>query len=124
MKRRVQGILIGIVALICLIVTFRHSGYADTDLTGAWNCNCGATFYIRQMGNSVYWYSETNPYNPLWSNIFTGYISGNQINGSWVDVPKGSTRSFGTLTAVLDSSGRTLSITGQTGGFGYFVLTR
>jgi len=74
-------------------------------------CNDFAIYYIRQVGNKVWWYGETNPYNPNWSNAFYGTIGssspGDVINGDWADVPKGKTSYSGTLRLMIETKQQT-----------------
>jgi|GEM_PF-5716979 len=71
------------------------------DLTGVWGCNDGGTYYLRQLGNNVWWYGEAS--NGQWSNIFHGAMDGDLVDGFWLDVPKGRDRSNGALRLHLDS---------------------
>lgn len=93
------------------------------NLTGDWQCNDGGIYYLRQRGSELYWYGERVPVNPNFSNVYRGVSSGsgvrvgNQISGGWLDVPKGSIASSGSLTLRVVSSTR-LDRVSQTGGFG------
>ncbi|MEH2337517.1 hypothetical protein [Nostoc sp.] len=93
------------------------------NITGKWQANDGGTYYIRQIGNQVWWYGEYSPTNPAFSNVFNGTINNNQINGNWADVPKGSTLSNGSLQLKIDSYNRIEAVS-QTGGFGGSVWFR
>lgn len=93
------------------------------DLTGLWNCDEGGLFYIRQIGDSVWWYGEQSSTNPSWSNVAEGTISGNTIAMKWVDVPKGGTMNSGILVLNIISNTRLTAIQ-RTGGFGGSGWTR
>lgn len=93
------------------------------DLTGTWYCDDGGTYYIRQMGNEIWWYGENDPNSPRWSNVMHGTISGNTIYGNWLDVPKGSDLNSGNINLNIESNNR-LSVIQKTGGFGGSVWTR
>ncbi|MEH1889272.1 MAG: hypothetical protein V7K92_07320 [Nostoc sp.] len=93
------------------------------NLTGKWQANDGGTYYIRQIGNQVWWYGEYSPTNPAFSNVFNGTINNNQISGNWADVPKGSTLSSGSLQLRIVSYNRIEAVS-QTGGFGGSVWFR
>lgn len=69
----------------------------STALTGRWRANDDAIYYVRQIGDQLWWYGEQNPTQPNFSNVFVGTISGATISGSWVDVPKGGATSSGFL---------------------------
>jgi hypothetical protein len=71
------------------------------DLTGIWRCNDGGTYYLRQLGNHLWWYGEAS--NGQWSNIFHGALDGDWLEGFWLDVPKGRDRDNGALRLHIDS---------------------
>ncbi|HEY9710948.1 MAG TPA: serine/threonine-protein kinase [Oculatellaceae cyanobacterium] len=77
------------------------------NLAGVWQCNDGGLYFIRQVGNQVWWYGESGDGGVGWSNVFHGYITGNKIIGTWADVPKGTARNYGEMT--LWNSGNRLS---------------
>jgi hypothetical protein len=93
------------------------------DLTGAWNTDGGGKYYIRQLGNNVWWYGEGAPTNPYWSNVAHGVLVGNELRLEWADVPKGSTMNSGNLVIKVESNSRLVAIS-KTGGFGGSVWTR
>ncbi len=93
------------------------------DLTGIWNCDAGGKFYLRQIGNSLLWYGESDSFNPSWSNVMCGTISGSTINGNWADVPKGGIMQNGMIVLKIESANR-LVATHKTGGFAGSVWTR
>ena len=86
------------------------------DLTGRWSCDDGGDYYLRQVGNTVYWYGEPQAGN--WSNVFYGMIEGNQIRGSWADVPKGGMMGRGNLTLTISPNEDEFVATYKSGGFG------
>jgi hypothetical protein len=96
---------------------------AAADLTGAWICNDGGTYYLRQIGSSLVWYGESDPNNPSWSNVARGTISGNTINLVWTDVPKGHAMSNGMLKLNIVSDNELQAIS-KTGGFAGSEWTR
>ena len=93
------------------------------DLTGVWNCDDGGKYYIRQIGNTIWWYGDNNPDSPGFSNVMNGTICGNIITLNWADVPKGRTLNSGIMTLKIESSNR-ISAISKTGGFGGSVWTR
>jgi hypothetical protein len=80
-------------------------------LTGNWSSNDGGTYYLRQIGNNIWWYGESGDGGKRWSNVFRGTISGNKIIGHWADVPKGSILGSGEMTLSI-SNGRLHKISG------------
>ncbi|NJP12340.1 MAG: hypothetical protein HC866_25105 [Leptolyngbyaceae cyanobacterium RU_5_1] len=94
----------------------------STALTGTWKANDGATYYVRQIGDQLWWYGEQNPTQPNFSNVFVGTISGITITGNWRDVPKGGANSSGSLKLKIVNFSRLEKITGS--NFSGSVWTR
>jgi hypothetical protein len=98
------------------------------DLTGIYTAKPNGIYYVRQLGNQIYWYGEekSQSFPPFWSNVAIGNLNGNTINANWVDIPKGQTMNSGTV--VLDASqqqGMTvLNVQQETGGFGTVQMIR
>lgn len=93
------------------------------DLTGVWDCDDGGTYYIRQSGNTVWWFGEPSIQPGGWSNDAKGAIAADTINLDWSDVPKGRTLNSGILVLRIESNDR-LTALQKTGGFGGSVWTR
>ncbi|MEM7795020.1 MAG: hypothetical protein AAF579_11300 [Cyanobacteria bacterium P01_C01_bin.118] len=93
------------------------------DLSGQWQGNDGGTYYINQIGNTVWWYGESSDGGATWTNVFHGTVQGNRVVGEWSDVPKGRIDQAGEMELQIDSVGR-LSAIRKTGGFGGSVWTR
>lgn len=91
-------------------------------LTGRWRGNDGGIYYIRQVGNDIFWFVESSD-STSWTNVYHGYISGRKIIGSWADVPKGNIRQAGEMDLIIESPRRMVAIR-KTGGFGGSVWTR
>lgn len=95
------------------------------DVTGKWKANDGGTYYLRRVGNQVWWYGEFTPTSPPWSNVFLGTIvNGNQISGNWADVPKGNILGSGGIVLRIESNNRIVRISNTGNGFGGTVWTR
>ncbi len=109
MKRKV--IIMVLLAMIWPTVCF-------ADLTGKWSCDDGGAYYLRQIGNTLYWYGERAQVNPQWSNVFVGTIQGNQVNGRWADVPKGQIMQNGQMRVRISPNGNSFEAIHKTGGFG------
>ncbi|MCX6673115.1 MAG: hypothetical protein NTY37_04980 [Methanothrix sp.] len=100
------------------------SNFIDSiDLTGVWNCDDDGIYYIRQLGNSIWWYGEKDPNTPEWSNVMYGTIDGDIINGNWADVPKGRVMQNGVMVVKIESNNR-LRVIQKTGGFAGSVWGR
>jgi len=94
------------------------------DLTGKWSCDDGGTYYLRQIGNSLYWYGERDKTKPAWSNVLTGRIGGGEIQGNWADVPKGRGMGSGNLHLAIKQGGNVIVAIKKSGGFGGSRWTR
>jgi hypothetical protein len=107
-------------------------GAPQLELTGTWTANDGGVYYLRQVGNELWWagFSTESPAgaNDLhkglaFSNVLHGQITGNNtVTADWADVPRGRTLNSGTLT--LNASNTSLQRQAVTGGFGATTWTR
>lgn len=86
------------------------------NLTGKWRSNDGGIFFLRQIGDEIWWYGQSKDGGKTWSNVFQGRIKGNRIKGNWVDVPHGRTRNSGKMTLEILGNGKLKAIQ-KTGGF-------
>jgi hypothetical protein len=86
-------------------------------VTATYSCDDGGTYYVRQVGNQIWWYGESGDGGATWSNVFSGTRSGNTVTGNWADVPKGIIRGTGRLILHVDSP-TSFHATGKSGGFG------
>jgi hypothetical protein len=94
------------------------------DITGVYQCNDGGTYYVRRVGDRVWWYGESGDGGTSWSNTFRGKMqSGSQIRGEWVDVPKGNAISDGNIT-IRQVDSEKFVVIDRTGGFGGSEWTR
>ncbi|WP_051473751.1 hypothetical protein [Aquimarina macrocephali] len=73
------------------------------NLSGYYYANDGGHYYVRHIGNKVYWFGE-HP-SGIWANVFKGTISGKIITGSFYDVPKGRIAGSGSLTLSIGCFG-------------------
>lgn len=96
---------------------------AGLNLSGVWRCDDGGLYYIRQIGNKVWWFGENHPNSPSWSNVAYGEIVGHEIRFQWSDVPKGYIMNSGMLVIEILSDGKIVA-RHKTGGFGGSVWTR
>ena len=118
-----------VVTVLCLVVIsllavaeFRHSSAATVDLSGAWRCNDNGNYYIKQVGNDVWWLGRGADF----ANVYRGKMtvrgalgSSVFVIGEWADVPAPGTltRANGQLDLKVISATQ-FTIVGQTGGFG------
>jgi hypothetical protein len=101
-----------IVAMAALLGTTAQ-GY---DLTGDWDAD-GASIYIRQVNETIWWYAEDSAENPAWTSVAYGTIEGDTVSVTWADVPKGNATIMGTVVLNVTSEDE-LQLVNQTGGFG------
>jgi hypothetical protein len=92
----------------------------NANLTGVWSSNDVATYYLRQLANTVWWFGMSRDRGLTYANVFRGVINGDTIIGEWADVPLGAIRNSGTLslTGASNLAATTLTKSSFTGGFG------
>jgi hypothetical protein len=105
-------------ATLFLLLAFGPTLTHAANLTGRWDANDGGVYFLRQVGNQIYWYGRQNAIPPAWSNVFHGTFKGKTIEGRWADVPLGAHMGTGTLKLKLDACAEYMTATRQTGGFG------
>lgn len=91
------------------------------DLTGVWSCDDAGTYYLRQLGD-ILWWDGDGP-DDAWANVAYGTIDGSTITLDWADVPEGSLRNSGTLVLNIISNDKLIAVE-TTGGFGGSTWTR
>ena len=82
----------------------------------------GGIYYVRQIGNDVWWFG-TNVFNArsefnIFSNVLHGTRSGLTIDAQWQDVPLGDTKSKGDISLTIAPTGEKISKKSASGGFG------
>ena len=107
-------------AFIFIIPLLLLTTMANAQLTGEWIDNNGACYKIRQVENQVFWFMDGRP---RVINVFTGYVAGNIITGSWADLPGGNLQGSGTLALRIESQNRMVKAD-QTGNYDGSVWTR
>lgn len=112
--------LIRAAAFVLALTTFHV--FAQ-DLTGRWSANDGGTYYIRQVGNELWWYGQSSDGGSSWTNVLHATVQGNRAVGRWSDVPHGQIHSAGEMELQVVSANR-LVATRKTGGFGGSEWTR
>ena len=95
---------------IDVIQDFTHPRSANADLTGTWAASDVATYYVRQIGNTVWWLGLSRDQGRTFANVFRGTIQSkliqtadkvldySTITGQWADVPLGFAQHDGELT--------------------------
>lgn len=91
----------------------------ESSLTGRWFCDDEGTYFLRQLGATVWWFGRSKSDGEFWTNVFRGTLNGNVLDGEWADVPIGRDQLSGTMTLeVTIADGRVLGLrkTRQIGG--------
>jgi hypothetical protein len=61
----------------------------NSDLTGVWKGNDDCTYYIRQLGNEIWWYGEGTSDWQAFTNVAYGTVEDNGVvRLRWSDLPK------------------------------------
>src|SRR5882724_12949714 len=81
------------------------SAVSAKDLNGYYESDDGGSYFIRQIGNKIYWFAE-DPHG-AWANLMTGTTDGKQIHGRFWDIPKGKTKGMGEITLTISNDGGT-----------------
>ena len=89
-------------------------------LTGAWASDDAGTYYVHQVGNTVWWLGLSVDEGLSFANIFHGTLQGNQVSGSWADVPLGQTSGLGQIT-VNGNQGQGSTVWSRLGDAGGFA---
>ena len=94
-------------------------------LTGAWSGDDGGVYYIRQVGDCVWWFgtavADIDPGKTGqsgFSNVAAGRVDGTEMGLEWADLPLGNILGGGGLTVTIDEGGDTLRVTEQRGDWG------
>jgi hypothetical protein len=76
-----------------ILQDFSEPGRAEdftVNLTGAWHADDVGSYYLRQIGDTVWWLGLSRDQGRTFANVFRGTLSGVLIEGAWVDVPLGT----------------------------------
>lgn len=95
-------------------------------LTGAWQGDDGGVYYIRQVGDCVWWFgTELADIEPGktgqggFANVAAGRVDGTEIDLEWADLTIGNIVGGGGLTISIDQGGDRLEVTEQRGDWGF-----
>ena len=88
---------------------------APKKLSNMYKANDGGTYFVRRVGNDVYWVGESADDGRTWTNVFKGTLNGNTFSGGWADVA-GNIGGSGTLTLRILGSIATASTSGRMRG--------
>lgn len=114
--------LAGITTLLGLMMSAQAHAVcvAPQNMTGTWKANDGGTYYVRKIGDTVWWLGMSGDNGRHWTNVYKGVMNGNRVTGEFADVPMGSVRGRGTLVLHVDRgpSGSYLGFRKVEGAFG------
>ena len=116
------ALLLAVVALG--MVALQPTPAAAQAIGGVWSCDDGGTYYIRQIGNTVWWSALSGDGGATWSHVFHGQRSGQTISGSWADVPMGQIMGSGTLQLRVESGSVMVRLNTTGSGYGCAYWTR
>ena len=71
-------------------------------LTGRYVANDGGNYYLKKIGNTVWWMGESADDGRSWTNVFKGTYDNGTFSGNWADVIGNDGK--GTLTLRLIGS--------------------
>jgi hypothetical protein len=104
------------------------------ELTGVWRGSEGGYYYVRQVGDCIWWFGtdvrDIEPGltdQPGFANVASGRRDGDRIDLEWADLPLGDTLGGGGLTLVYDAQNDQLTKIEQRGDwlpFGATTFTR
>lgn len=92
---------------------------APKDMNGTWRGNDGGIYYVRQVGNNVWWLGvSAKDDGKSFSNVFRGSIKDGILLGTWADV-RGTAKGAGSLEMKISGVNAVTGWTrlNQTGGF-------
>jgi hypothetical protein len=107
------------------VQNFRLPRFLAT-LTGVWSANDAGTYYVRQLGTTVWWLGLSPDESPAYSdqrqtfaNVFQGTIQNGQVVGKWADIPLGETANSGPMQLALSAGPESTAMTrvGNAGAF-------
>lgn len=70
-------------------------GSSAIDLTGTWAGDDQGVYYLRQIGDQVWWLGMSGLGQAFaergtdWTNVYLGTLSGDTVTGTYADVPQG-----------------------------------
>jgi hypothetical protein len=82
-------------------------GAAAIDLTGTWAGDDAGVYYLRQLGDQVWWLGMSGLGEPLvdrgadFTNVYRGTLSGDTVTGTYADVPQGKIQDKGPVVMKL-----------------------
>ena len=94
-------------AFTCGSRTLAWDGTSAIDLTGTWAGDDDGVYYLRQLGDQVWWLGMSGIGGPLvargtdWTNVYHGTLTGDAVTGTYADVPGGAIQDKGPVDLKL-----------------------
>jgi hypothetical protein len=91
----------------CQNRTVTWDGSSAVDLTGTWAGDDQGVYYLRQLGDEVWWLGMSGLGQPLvargtdWTNVYHGTLAGDTVTGTYADVPGGRIQDNGPVVMKL-----------------------
>src|SRR5262249_32968935 len=98
----------------------------DSGLTGTWVANDGGMYFLRQIGDTLWWLGLSGGrLHPglQFCNVFHASVTTSEGTGEWSDVPRGATSGRGSL-ALRPAGDDQLLRVAESGGFGAPIRRR
>jgi hypothetical protein len=96
----------------CAPAPLKFDPAGKIDLTGAWAADDGGIYYVRQLGNVIWWNGMSQRDEPPgslgrnWNNVGRGEIKDDlTIVAEWADVPRGMVDGQGMVTFKIGADG-------------------
>jgi hypothetical protein len=111
---------------IDILQNFAEPRALHTNLTGVWHADDVGTYYVRQIGDAVWWLGMSHDQGRSFANVFRGNLQGETIQGTWVDVPMGVGGVLGGGSLYLQGSDLATQLlkTAESAGYGATVWTK
>ena len=93
----------------CADRTLTWDGTSAIDLTGTWAGDDDGVYYLRQLGDEVWWLGMSGIGGLLvargteWTNVYHGKLSGDEVTGTYADVPGGKIQDKGPVDYEADA---------------------
>ena len=100
------------------------------ELTGVWTADDAGRYYLRQMGDCVWWFGTElqevgDGEQRGFANVAVGRLVDDELRLEWADVPLGDILGGGTLILQISDDGNQLTKASEAGtGFGGITWTR
>ena len=103
---------------IDVVQDFSHSWRFFANLTGVWAANDNSTYYVRQLGDTIWWLALSSDEGHSEAHVFHGVFSSGEASftGSWADVPLGTLFGGGALTVNAPQGAKSITLNKASGG--------